>query len=54
MTSTSVFIEGHSYQEVIEILNNELLKVSDWLMANKFTVNLDKSHYKLFHRSRLK
>ena len=26
---TSVFIEGHSYAEVIEILNNELLKVSD-------------------------
>ena len=26
---TSVFIEGHSCAEVIEILNNELLKVSD-------------------------
>ena len=26
---TSVFIEGHSYTEVIEIINNELLKVSD-------------------------
>ena len=39
---TSVFIEGHSYAEVIEILNNELLKVSDWLMANKLTINLEK------------
>ena len=28
---TSVFIEEHSYAEVIEILSNELLKVSDWL-----------------------
>ena len=36
---TSVFIEGHSYAEVIEILNRELLKVSDWLMANKLTIN---------------
>ena len=51
---TSVFIEGHSYAEVIEILNNELLKVSDWLMANKLTINLEKSHYMIFHRSRLK
>ena len=27
---TSVFIEGHLYAEVIGIINNELLKVSDW------------------------
>ena len=45
----SVFIEGHSYAEVIELINNELLKVSDWLMANKLTIN-----YMIFHRSRLK
>ena len=51
---TSVFIEGHSYAEVIEILNSELLKVSDWLMANKLTINLEKSHYMIFHRSRVK
>ena len=30
---TSVFIEGHSYAEVIEITNNELLKISDWLIG---------------------
>ena len=51
---TSVFIDGHSYAEGIEILNNELLKVSNWLMANKLTINLEKSHYMIFHRSRLK
>ena len=37
---TSVFIEGHSYAVVIEIINNELLKVSDWLLANKLTIIL--------------
>ena len=47
-------MEGHSYAEVIEIINNELLKVLDWLMANKLTINLEKSHYMIFHRSRLK
>ena len=36
---TSAFIEGHSYAEVNKILNNELLKVSDWLLANKMTMN---------------
>ena len=51
---TCVFIEGHLYAEVIEIIKNELLKVSDWLMANKLTINLEKCHYMIFHRSRLK
>ena len=37
-----VFIEGHSYAEVIQILNNELLRVSDWFMANKMTINFEK------------
>ena len=32
---TSVFIEGHSYTEVNEIINNELIKVSDWLITNE-------------------
>ena len=38
--NTSVFVEGHSYAEVIEIINNELLQASDGLMANKLTINL--------------
>ena len=49
----TIQVEGHSYAEVIEILNNELLKVSD-IIANKLTINLEKSHYMIFHRSRLK
>ena len=36
---TSVFIEKQSYAEVIEVLNNDLIAVSDWLMANKLTSN---------------
>ena len=51
---TSVFIEGQSYTEVIKTLNIKLLKVSDGLMANKLTINLEKSHYMIFHRSWLK
>ena len=51
---TSVFIEGDSNEELIESINYELLKVSDWLMANKLTINLEKSHYIIIHRSRLK
>ena len=51
---TSVFIEGHSFNEVIESLNTELKKVSFWLQSNKLTLNVNKSHYMVFHRSRIK
>ena len=36
---TSVFIEEQSYAEVVKVLNNDLITVSDWLMANKLTSN---------------
>ena len=42
------------YAEVIETIYNELLKVSDWPVTNKLTINLEKSHYMIFHRCRLK
>ena len=51
---TSVFIDGTSYDEIIETLNQELLKVNIWLMANKLTINTEKTHYMVFHRSRIK
>ena len=51
---TSVFIEGTHYEQVISILNKELKKVDVWLQANKLTMNLIKTHYMVFHRSRIK
>lgn len=51
---TSVFIEGTSYDYVIDLLNVELQKVSVWLKANKLTVNIQKTFYMVFHRVRLK
>ena len=51
---TSVFIEGTHYEQVISILNKELKKVDVRLQANKLTINLKKTHYMVFHRSRIK
>ena len=51
---TTVLIEGHGYQKLIETLNKELCKVNKWLQANKLTLNIRKTHYMLFHRVRLK
>ena len=46
---TSVFIEGTSFQDISNILNKELENISIWLEANKFTININKTHYMMFH-----
>ena len=52
---TSVFIEGQSYENVCELLNEELEKCDIWIKANKLTLNLKKkTHFMIFHRSRIK
>ena len=51
---TTVLIEGHNYNNIITILNNELYKIDTWLQANKLTININKTHYMVFHRAQLK
>ena len=51
---TSVFIEGTNYDKVIDIVNKELELINIWLIANKLTVNIKKTHYMMFHRTRIK
>src|SRR5215469_1573112 len=35
--------------EAIPIINAELTTVSSWLLSNRLSVNLTKTHYVLFH-----
>ena len=51
---TSFFLEGTKLEEIIELINNELEKVNVWLKANKLTLNIKKTHYMMFHRTRIK
>ena len=51
---TSVFIEGYEYDKLIEIMNNEMKKVDIWLQANGLVINLEKTHFMVFHRARIK
>ena len=51
---TSVFIEGTNLTNISQILNTELENVNIWLKANKLTVNIKKTHYMMFHRTRIK
>ena len=48
------FLEGKSYYKIILELNTELLKIESWLVANRLTLNVSKTHYMIFHQSRIK
>ena len=51
---TTILIEGTQVNSMITSLNSELAKLTDWLKANKLSINVSKAHYMVFHRSRRK
>ena len=51
---TTILIEGTQVNSMITSLNSELAKLTDWLKANKLSINVSKTHYMVFHRSRRK
>ena len=51
---TTVLIEGTNINTMIAALNCELAKLTEWLNANKLSINVSNSHYMVFHRSRRK
>ena len=51
---TTVLIEGTNINTIITTLNCELAKLTEWLTANKFSINVSKPQYMVFHRSRRK
>ena len=50
----SVLLNGKDYSDLIKLLNSELDKLSNWLSANKLSLNVKKSYYMVFHRDELK
>ena len=44
---TNITISAKNAEDLKEKLNNELNNVHNWLLANKLTVNVDKSEYML-------
>ena len=41
---TTVLIEGSNINTMIATLNYELAKLTEWLNANKLSINVSKSH----------
>ena len=47
-------MEHTNLDELSDLLNIELDKLSIWLASNKLTLNIDKSHFVIFLRARIK
>ena len=51
---TTVFYSDHTNEGTEDLLNCELSKVSDWLAANKLSLNVKKSNFLHFHHGKCK
>ena len=49
---TNIFLNGLDIKQMQNIINKELLNISNWLKANKLSLNVKKTHYMIFTRNR--
>ena len=52
--TVALFLHSERVNTMITSLNCELAKLTEWLNANKLSINVSKSHYMVFHWSRRK
>ena len=45
---TNIFVTGKNIKNLICLLNTELRKIVIWLNANKFSLNVEKTHFIIF------
>ena len=51
---TNVFLNGKDINIIINTMQLELSKLYNWLLANKLTMNISKTHFMVFHRAKHK
>ena len=51
---TNVFLNGKDIKIILNTLQLELTKLYNWLLANKPTLNISKTHFIVFHRAKHK
>ena len=49
---TNIFLNGLDIQQMQNTINKELLNISNWLKANKLSLNVKKTHYMIFTRKK--
>ena len=51
---TCIYLRGSDIAALFDFLNVELYLLYEWLNANKLTLNVDRTIYMIFHRTRIK
>ena len=51
---TNIFYSCKNYLDLMNVVNEELVKLSNWFRANKLSLNVKKTHYILFGSNRKK
>jgi exonuclease III len=51
---TNVFVQGKDLNKMHDIMTAELEKITKWLNVNKLSLNVNKTHCMIFHKSRQK
>ena len=46
--TNDVFVQGKSLDHLIDVMTDELCKLSEWMAINKFSVNVTKSKCMIF------
>ena len=49
---SNVFLSHASYDQLLQLVNNELISASDWFKANKLSLNLSKTNYIIFRSNK--
>ena len=49
---SNVFLSGRNIDTVIEEVNSALTGIVNWLQINKLTLNIKKTHYIIFTKSK--
>ena len=44
-----IYLSGKNASSVIQIVNDQLFHLNNWLLANKLTLNLSKTHFMIFN-----
>ena len=45
---TTFYVTGHDLTTISQVLNNELIKIQDWLNLNRLSLNINKTNFMVF------
>lgn len=50
---TNLFLSGKSIIDCIQSINNELVRISNWITSNKLSLNIEKTNFIVFSKSKI-